>query len=107
MELSKVRTLLKESDRDTIETLLERFDEDLVWEYYDQGYALGDMEEAYQGEYKDDEDFAQNMAEDLGAIDKDSSWPMYCIDWERAARELMMDYFEINGHYFYPLIRMT
>lgn len=57
-------------------------------------------EEAYQGEYRSDEDFAQELAEQLGSIDKNVSWPYTCIDWEWAARELMYDYFESNGYYF-------
>jgi len=58
------------------------------------------MDEAYQGRYDSDEDFARNMAGDLGAVDKNLTWPMYCIDWGQAASDLIMDYYEINGHYF-------
>lgn len=36
--------------------------------------------------------YAQELAEDIGAVDSEASWPAYCIDWERAARELRMDY---------------
>lgn len=61
---------------------------------------LSDCAEAYQGQYKDDQDFAMSLAEDLGELPKNNSWPHYCIDWEYAARELMMDYFESDGHYF-------
>lgn len=57
-------------------------------------------EEAYQGEYDSDEDFAENLAEELGYIDGNASWPHTCIDWQWAARELMYDYFESNGYYF-------
>lgn len=38
------------------------------------------------------EDFARQEAEDLGLIKSDASWPYTCIDWERAARDLQMDY---------------
>ncbi len=62
-----------------------------------------DIDEAYQGNYKDDEDFAQETAESLGAINKNANWPMNCIDWEFAAKELMYDYSEHNGHYFRSL----
>jgi len=51
-----------------------------------------DFNESYQGEWDSDEDFAQNLAEDLGAVDPDATWPNDCIDWERATRELFMDY---------------
>lgn len=37
-------------------------------------------------------EYAQELAEDIGAIPREASWPAYCIDWERAARELRMDY---------------
>jgi len=59
-----------------------------------------DIEEAYNGEYSSNEDFAREMAEQLGAIDKNAQWPQNCIDWEYAAKELMYDYSEHNGHYF-------
>jgi len=42
------------------------------------------------------EDYAQQLATDIGAIDESSSWPNNCIDWERAARELKMDYSEVE-----------
>jgi len=103
MKLSEARAALKETDRNTLEELIYRFGDELVTEYQKQGYPLSDMEESYQGEYGSDEDFAQNLADDLGAIDRNLTWPMYCIDWEQAARDLMMDYYEINGHYFRSL----
>jgi antirestriction protein len=42
------------------------------------------------------EDYARELAEDMGAITGDESWPATCIDWERAARELRMDYTPIG-----------
>lgn len=38
------------------------------------------------------EDYAQELAEDIGAIRSDAAWPLTCIDWKRAARELRYDY---------------
>ena len=38
------------------------------------------------------EDYAQELADDIGAIPRDVAWPYTCIDWERAARELQYDY---------------
>lgn len=64
------------------------------------GIGAGDIDEAYSGTFKDDAEFAEDMAEQVGAIDRDAKWPMNCIDWEHAARELMMDYSDHNGHYF-------
>jgi antirestriction protein len=37
-------------------------------------------------------EYAQELAEDIGAINHEASWPNTCIDWEQAARELRMDY---------------
>jgi len=37
-------------------------------------------------------EYAQELAEDIGAIGSDNQWPLYCIDWEWAARELKHDY---------------
>ena len=60
----------------------------------------GEIDEAYSGKFTSDEEFAQDIAEQLGSIDKNAAWPQTCIDWEWAARELMMDYSEEGGHYF-------
>lgn len=38
------------------------------------------------------ETYAQELAEDIGAINSEATWPHNCIDWEQAARELRMDY---------------
>ena len=39
-------------------------------------------------------EYAQELAEDCGDIPNAGSdrWPLYCIDWEYAARELSHDY---------------
>lgn len=70
---------------------------DLVGEQY---ATLENFEESYSGQFTSDEEFARQMAEDTSEMPKDSQWPMYCIDWEYAARELMMDYMEQDGYYF-------
>lgn len=41
-------------------------------------------------------DYAQQLAEDIGAINHEAGWPNNCIDWDRAARELTIDYTEID-----------
>jgi hypothetical protein len=38
------------------------------------------------------EDYARELAEDIGAIRSDVGWPCNCIDWKQAARELQLDY---------------
>jgi hypothetical protein len=40
------------------------------------------------------EDYAQELAEDIGAIDRTSEWPANHIDWEAAADALKPDYAE-------------
>jgi hypothetical protein len=42
------------------------------------------------------EDHAREMAEDMGAVKDDASWPYTCIDWEQAARELQQDYTSVE-----------
>ena len=42
------------------------------------------------------EDYARELAEDIGAIPSDAGWPACCIDWEQAARELAMDYTSVR-----------
>ena len=38
------------------------------------------------------EDYARELAEDCDMVPADAGWPLRCIDWEQAARELRMDY---------------
>lgn len=72
-----------------------------VWEAgHKAGIDFDNIEEAYSGSFNSDEEFARETADQLGAIDKEAKWPMDCIDWEQAAKELMWDYCEENGHYF-------
>ena len=42
------------------------------------------------------EEYARDLADDIGAVDKDAGWPNSCIDWEKAADELRMDYFSVE-----------
>lgn len=42
------------------------------------------------------EDYARQLAEDLGAISKDATWPNNYIDWPRAAEALQMDYSSVD-----------
>ena len=41
-------------------------------------------------------EYAEQLAEDTGDIDKNAKWPHTCIDWERAAKELQMDYIAVD-----------
>ncbi|MGH9972150.1 MAG: hypothetical protein ACREBG_30770 [Pyrinomonadaceae bacterium] len=40
--------------------------------------------------------YAQELAEDIGAINKYATWPNNCIDWEQATRDLQMDYSSVD-----------
>lgn len=45
------------------------------------------------------EEYAEQLADDLGITNGnngDAMWPLYCIDWERAARDLQMDYTSVE-----------
>ena len=46
------------------------------------------------------EEYAQQLAEDIGAISSDAGWPLSYIDWEAAADALKQDYtmVSIDGH---------
>lgn len=37
-------------------------------------------------------DYAEQLADDCGMVPKNAQWPLTCIDWEQAARELRYDY---------------
>ena len=74
--------------------------EEIVTAGLDCGLDMDDIEEAYQGEYRNDEEFAQQLADDIGALNDDALWPHNYIDWERAAHDLMFDYSEHDGPLF-------
>lgn len=42
------------------------------------------------------EDYARELADDIGAIDGEARWPNTYIDWARAADALKMDYSELS-----------
>ena len=49
------------------------------------------------------QDYAQELAEEIGAVNANATWPNNCIDWEQAARELQYDYtgIEFDGVTYY------
>lgn len=59
------------------------------------------IEEAYAGEHRSDEDFAEQLWEDWGYLSELPEFCKYYIDWEAVARDLMINgYTSENGHYF-------
>lgn len=47
--------------------------------------------------------YAQQYADDIGAIDRNAKWPLNCIDWDEAAEQLQSDFssVEIDGATYY------
>ena len=41
-------------------------------------------------------EYAMELADDCGMIPDNLTWPLSCIDWDQAARELQMDYTPID-----------
>lgn len=59
----------------------------------------GDLIDDSNGPFVMDADFAdyaRELAEDIGAIDRNAGWPLGCIDWDRAADALKMDYSTVD-----------
>lgn len=100
LTLTEAKQAIKSADRDTVEAIIEQHGEGALEAAIKCGVALGDVDEAYQGPHATDAEFAEDIADSLGLVEESNRWPNYCIDWEWAARELMMDYSEHNGHYF-------
>lgn len=94
---------LTNEQKEIIENLYHNdLPEEVYLEYieYTNDKNLDNFEENYNGYFSSDEEFAQDMAEQLGMIDNNATWPNNCIDWKQASYELMFDYYEIDGHYF-------
>jgi hypothetical protein len=100
-DILDTRDLVSERDY-----LIEQRDAGNDWDD-DQAERLADIEQLFEDVrgYADDPEhgvqliadgyfteYAQELADDLGLIPRDYSWPTSCIDWEQAARELQMDY---------------
>ena len=88
--MTKQQLIKDGQDEEAIDAYIEAIGEDY----------LDDFEEAYIGKFDNDKEFAEDMAFQLGLTDKNNQWPLYCIDWEWASRELMNDYTEQDGYYF-------
>jgi hypothetical protein len=42
------------------------------------------------------QEYARELADEIGAIPDNIGWPLSCIDWNQAARELQWDYTPIE-----------
>lgn len=56
------------------------------------------FQDSYRGEWDTERDFAENFAAGEGLISDDAQWPHDCVDWERATRELMFDYWSVSAN---------
>jgi antirestriction protein len=99
MTYTEAKEAIKASDKETLREALSNHDENVIKAALACGVNLSDIDEAYQGKWKSDEDFVQNLLEDTGSIPKDLPGFVY-IDWERTARDVMYDYCSDNWHYF-------
>ena len=81
------------------------------WDEGDEGQelralkALAEEAEDYSPDWKYGEalirdsyfrEYAEQLADDIGAIDRNASWPCNCIDWDEAARQLKQDYTSVD-----------
>lgn len=90
----EMRNLLDESDS------LDENDRERLADLRNLAEQLGtDDLESYGDNYEPTlilastfEEYARELAEDIGAITGEETWPLNCIDWEHAARELAYDY---------------
>lgn len=90
-ELSELNAAEEDSEEETEELVAlrelaaEASDYAADWEY---GETL--IRDSYFERY------AEELADDIGAVDANATWPHTCIDWERAARELQIDYTSVE-----------
>lgn len=62
------------------------------------GIEIESIEDAYQGQYSSDAEFAENLTNDCYDLKNIPSFLE--IDWESTASNIMYDYSEDNGYYF-------
>jgi len=66
----------------------------------DAGINIDSVEDSYRGQWNNDYDFAVETFDELYAHEVPEFMQNY-IDYEAFARDLMMDFTEADGHYFY------
>ena len=85
---------------DALENAVTEFGEDEQKELEELERLSNEISSFRDGEAmidKDDfEEYAQELAEDIGAIDRNASWPLQHIDWTAAAEALADDYTEVS-----------
>lgn len=83
---------LDEEDTEKLKQLRELADE--ITDFYN-GETL--IAEGYFVQY------AKELAQDIGAVNDSHGWPLDCIDWDKAADQLLQDYttVEYDGDTYY------
>lgn len=85
LEEQESRSEDDQAELDALNALANDADCSPDWEY---GETL--IRDSYFTEY------AQDLAEDIGAIGRDVQWPLMYIDWDAAAESLKMDYMSVE-----------
>jgi len=80
---------LTDEEREELATL-ERFANEASGYAADWDYGETFIRDSYFVEY------AQELADDIGAVDNEAGWPATYIDWDRAAEALQMDYSAVD-----------
>jgi hypothetical protein len=87
--------------RDAAQTALDDAGEEFGDDEQTELAELDDLENEIGREWRhgetmipenDFEDYARQLADELGLIPDENRWPCTCIDWEQAAKELATDY---------------
>jgi len=96
-----------------VKEALERAEQDFSEDEQNELEELESLRDEVGGEWRhgvqfipcdDFEEYARELAEDIGAVSREDSWPKNCIDWTRAAELLAQDYSSVtfrgeNYHY--------
>lgn len=113
--LAEKETALEDGDTDTAEFIDDDIKKyvDLCSEFGWQTLENPDDLEKFGNSYEPTlisenyfTDYAEQMAEDIGAIDREAGWPLSFIDWDAAAEALKMDYTSVTFDGDTYLIRM-
>lgn len=96
MEATRVAELVASVSTDEIEAL-GHFRANYGGELTEE--TVDDFRESYQGLHDSENDFAYQLADDMGFTTDGLSWPANYIDWDAATRDLFMDgYWSADGH---------
>ena len=100
MNYSTVKELLKMMDKHNLVHLLEEMGEKALEAAVSLGVSWNIYDDFnYEGRHDSDEEFVKELLDGTGDIPHDLPSYIY-IDWERTARDIMMDYSVEAGHYF-------